>query len=152
MEIKLAKQMAEGLMAQHGIHSWVVVFDNAKTRKGQTRFNQMEISLSAPLTEINPVEQVRNTILHEIAHVLVGRGHGHDDAWRAKAIQIGCTGETCTATVNRLPGRYIVKCNHCTGIVSEYYRKPKLENCWHMKCGRVSKNKLELVLNEGLTR
>lgn len=139
-------------MVQHGVQSWVVVFDNAKTRKGQTRFCQREISLSAPLTEINPMEQVRNTILHEIAHVLVGSWHGHDETWRFKALQIGCNGQTCTPSVNRLPGRYIVKCNHCKGIVQEYYRKPKLENCWHLECGRISKNKLELVLNEGLTR
>jgi len=152
MELKLAKQMAEELMGQHSIHGWVVVFDNAKTRKGQTRFRQREISLSAPLTERNPVEQVRNTILHEIAHVLVGVGHGHDDVWRSQAIKIGCNGQTCTSTVNRIPGRYIVKCLHCNGVVSEYYRKPKIENCWHMKCGRISKNRLELVLNEGLTR
>lgn len=152
MELKLAKQMAEGCMVQHGIYSWVVVFDNAKTRKGQTRFRQREMSLSAPLTEINPVEQVRNTILHEVAHILVGSGHGHDDVWRSKAIEIGCTGDTCTPTVNRLPSRYMLKCNHCSEIVAHYYRRPKVKNYWHMQCGRISKNKLELVVNEDLTR
>lgn len=152
MEKNLAKQMAEDLMGQYGIYSWTVVFDSAKTRKGQTRFRQREISLSAPLTEINPVEQVRNTILHEIAHVMVGPGHGHDDVWRSKAIEIGCTGQTCTPVINRLPGRYIVKCKHCDGIVQQYYRRPKLINCWHVKCGRISINRLELVVNEDLTK
>jgi predicted SprT family Zn-dependent metalloprotease len=139
-------------MAQHGLTSWVLVFDNAKMRKGQTRFVKRQISLSAPLTEANPIEQVRNTILHEIAHVLVGPNHGHDNIWRSKAISIGCNGQTCTSTVNRLPGRYLLKCKHCTQIVHEYYRKPKIENCWHSKCGRISINRLELVLNEGLTK
>jgi predicted SprT family Zn-dependent metalloprotease len=147
MEIKLAKQLAEQLMAQHGIHSWIVVFDNAKTRKGQTRFRRQEISLSTPLTEFNPVEQVRNTILHEIAHVLVGEGHGHDETWRFKAIQIGCTGQTCTPVVNRIPGRYTIKCNNCGESIGEYYRRPKIANCWHLKCGRASINKLEIVIN-----
>lgn len=146
MEIKLAKQMAEELMAQHGINSWIVVFDNAKTRKGQTRFLAQEISLSAPITEINPVEQVRNTILHEIAHVLVGSGHGHDEIWRSKAISIGCNGQTSTSTVNHIPSHYELKCNHCGEMVAEYYRRPKVKDCWHMKCGRISKNKLELIV------
>lgn len=137
--------MAEELMELHEIHGWDVVFDNAKTRKGQTHFSFQEISLSAPLTELNPVEQVRNTILHEIAHVLVGPYHGHDDVWRSKAIEIGCTGQTCTPTVNSVPARYIVKCKHCNDIVQQYYRRPKLVNCWHMKCGRISINRLELV-------
>jgi|SRR5665213_1460397 len=147
MEIKLAKQMAEELMAQHGINSWIVVFDNAKTRKGQTRFRRQEISLSAPLTELNPVEQVRNTILHEIAHVLVGSGHGHDDIWRSKAIEIGCNGQTCTTTVNRVPSKYSLKCTNCNQIFNSYYRRPKIVNCWHLKCGRAAINKLELIVH-----
>ena len=147
MEIKLAKQMAEELMAQHGIHSWVVVFDNATTRRGQTRFRKQEISLSKPITELNPVEQIRNTILHEIAHVLVGEGHGHDDIWRSKAIEIGCTGQTCTPTVNKVPGKYSLKCTHCGEVFNTYYRRPKIVNHWHQKCGRIAINKLELIVN-----
>lgn len=136
-------------MAKHGINSWIVVFDNAKTRKGQTRFRKQEISLSKPITEINPVEQVLNTILHEIAHVLVGANHGHDDIWRSKALEIGCNGQTCTTSVNRVPGRYTVKCNHCSGVVQTYYRRPKINNHWHLKCGRESMNKLEIIESKG---
>ena len=147
MEIKLAKKMAEDLMEQHGIHSWIVVFDNAKTRKGQTRFRKQEISLSQPITELNPVEQVRNTILHEIAHVLVGPDHGHDDIWRSKAIEIGCNGQTCTTSVNSIPYRYTVKCLHCGEQVQFCHRKPKIANFWHKKCGRISMNRLELITN-----
>ena len=147
MELKLAKQMAEQLMTQHGINSWIVVFDNAKTRRGQTRFRKQEISLSRFITEMNPIEQIRNTILHEIAHILVGPDHGHDDIWRSKAIEIGCNGQTCTTIINKIPHKYVLNCNHCGGIVGNYYRRPKVENCWHLKCGKVSKNKLELIIN-----
>ena len=33
------------------------------------------------------------SLLHEIAHALVGRKHNHDAEWKAKAREIGCTGE-----------------------------------------------------------
>jgi hypothetical protein len=39
-------------------------------------------------------ELIRDTILHEVAHALVGENHNHDEAWRAKAIELGATGET----------------------------------------------------------
>lgn len=35
--------------------------------------------------------EVRNTVCHEIAHALVGRGHGHDAVWLCKALELGMT-------------------------------------------------------------
>jgi predicted SprT family Zn-dependent metalloprotease len=145
MELSLAKRMIEELLAQHGVDSWAVVFDNAVRRRGQTNYDKKEISLSIPITVNNPIEQVRNTILHEVAHVLVGQGHGHDNVWRTKAVEIGCTGETCTTILNRVPRVYALKCNHCGETFDEFYRRPKTVDRWHIKCGRVSKNKLELI-------
>ena len=37
------------------------------------------------------IDHIRDTILHEIAHALVGPCHGHDAVWRQKAREIGCT-------------------------------------------------------------
>jgi SWI/SNF-related matrix-associated actin-dependent regulator 1 of chromatin subfamily A len=37
-------------------------------------------------------QQFKDTILHEIAHAIVGPHHGHDEVWRGKAVEIGCTG------------------------------------------------------------
>jgi len=34
-------------------------------------------------------ELVRDTLLHEIAHALVGTAHGHDEVWKAKCLEIG---------------------------------------------------------------
>ncbi len=36
-----------------------------------------------------------NTMLHEIAHSMVGPHHGHDSVWKKTAIEIGCDGEPC---------------------------------------------------------
>jgi predicted SprT family Zn-dependent metalloprotease len=47
------------------------------------------------LVELNDEAKVRDTILHEIAHAMVGRLHGHDFKWKHTAQQIGCTGERC---------------------------------------------------------
>jgi hypothetical protein len=43
----------------------------------------------------NGAEEIVDTILHEIAHALVGPRHGHDTVWKAKCTDIGARPERC---------------------------------------------------------
>lgn len=95
MELIEARSLATDLMAQHGLTGWRLVFDNAKMRAGVCRPGRREIGLSRVLTGLHTRAEVRDTILHEIAHALVGPSHGHDAVWRAKALAIGSTGGRC---------------------------------------------------------
>ena len=72
MDVEDAVAVARGLLAEHGLTGWSVVLDRAKTRAGVCRADRREIGLSAPLTALHSPEEVRDTILHEIAHALVG--------------------------------------------------------------------------------
>lgn len=94
MELHEVRVMALSLMRHHGLADWRLVFDRAKTRAGQCRFQVREISLSAPLMQLQDASEVRETILHEIAHALAGPAHGHDRVWREQARAIGASGET----------------------------------------------------------
>lgn len=91
MEITAALALGRRLLREHSLDDWRVVADHAKTRAGACRFRTKTISLSRPLTALHDEELVRDTILHEIAHALVGPTHGHDRVWRATARQIGCS-------------------------------------------------------------
>ncbi len=97
MDLGDAFAMAEDLLEHHGLSAWTVTYDGAKRRAGICRFGPRVIGLSAPLTALHPEHEVRDTILHEIAHALAGPKHGHDEAWRAIARSIGCSGERCVA-------------------------------------------------------
>jgi hypothetical protein len=48
------------------------------------------IILNAHHVDQHPVAELTNTIKHEVAHALVGAGHGHNETWAAKAREIGC--------------------------------------------------------------
>lgn len=97
--------------------------DRAKTRAGQCRFGTRTISLSEPLTRLHSDADVHDTILHEIAHALVGPEHGHDAVWRAKAISIGCSGERLVdADAPRVEGPWAGVCS--AGHVYRRHRRP----------------------------
>jgi predicted SprT family Zn-dependent metalloprotease len=95
METTTAARLARSLMNDHGLGHWSFQFDRAVRRLGVCNYRTQTIGLSKQLTALNDEDRVRNTILHEIAHALVGSGHGHDYVWQAKARQIGCDGQRC---------------------------------------------------------
>jgi len=97
MDLDEAAKLGRRLLDQHGLGDWSILFDRAKRRAGICRPGRKQIGLSAPLTSIHPEAEVRDTILHEIAHALVGAHHGHDAVWRATALRIGCSGARCTS-------------------------------------------------------
>lgn len=95
MDLVVAVTLAEELLAAHGLNDWQVRLDAARRRAGVCHFDTRVIGLSAPLTRLHDEAEVRDTILHEIAHALAGPRHGHDATWRRIAQQIGCSGERC---------------------------------------------------------
>lgn len=123
MEITAALTLGRRLLREHGLGDWSIRTDRAKTRAGVCRFGTHTISLSAALTHLHDEAEVRDTILHEIAHALVGPFHGHDDVWRAKAVEIGCSGErTVPSTAPRVEGPWRGVCPQ--GHVSTRHRRP----------------------------
>ena len=113
-------QMANTLLAEHGLkqRGWIFDFDNAVSRCGCCRYRSRRITLSKHYATLNNEANVKDTILHEIAHALVGPGHGHDHVWKAKAIEIGCKGYRCKSEDTHegfvtIPTKYIATCNSC---------------------------------------
>jgi predicted SprT family Zn-dependent metalloprotease len=106
-----ARALAVGLMARHGLAGWRLVFDNAKTRAGVCRSDRKEIGLSRALTRLHSQAHVTDTVLHEIAHALVGPHHGHDEVWRAATLHIGGSGTRCVPhDAPRVEGSWVGVC------------------------------------------
>jgi predicted SprT family Zn-dependent metalloprotease len=103
VDLRDAFAMAEYLLEVHGLEDWEVVYDNAKLRAGICKYAERTIGLSAPLTAVHTEDDVRDTILHEIAHALVGPRHGHDRTWQAMARRIGSSGDRCVSPESPTP-------------------------------------------------
>lgn len=115
MELSDAEELALALMREHGLlPRWKFAFDRAVRRFGSCNERKRLITLSARLTELNSQYQVRDTILHEIAHALVGVRAGHGRKWRKMASIIGCNARSCYGDEVRQPaGRFVGRCPTC---------------------------------------
>jgi len=96
MNLQAAQTLALQLMELHGLiqDKWFFQFNNRKNAAGICNYSKHSIELSRPLTELSDEVDVKDTILHEIAHAFT-KGHHHDYVWQRKAKEIGCNGLRC---------------------------------------------------------
>lgn len=111
------------LMREHGLDDWEFRWDQAKRRLGKCSFRTRVISLSRPLAEVNSFEDSIATVLHEIAHALVGSGHGHDQVWKAMVASIGGRPERLADNTVELPPTWIGRCPSCGWLHGTHRRR-----------------------------
>lgn len=124
MEQLDAYNLSKKLIAEHGLVGWTFRFDNAVRRFGACHYGLRQITLSKKLTELNSEAEVKNVILHEIAHAKAGQRCGHNWEWKMVAKSIGCTGDRCYgAEVTKPAANYIGTCQNCNRKIERYKRK-----------------------------
>jgi predicted SprT family Zn-dependent metalloprotease len=111
--IESVLKQAEELLKLHGLKKWQFKFDQSTRRAGCCNYRDKTISIAFDLARSGSNADIHDTILHEIAHALVGKKHNHDAVWKAKAMEIGCSGERTHKLTFVLP-RWNVTCgNSC---------------------------------------
>lgn len=132
--------LARELMNQHGLGDWVFQYDRAKKRAGRCNIRKKIISLSYHYVSLNDDEDIKDTILHEIAHALAKEDENshrwHGDKWKAICLQIGAKPIRCYDSNVKMPkGRYRAVCNSCQREFHRH-RRPKYNNySYCLKCG-----------------
>ena len=130
--LQRAKEMAMDAFEKHGLRQagWTFGFDSSVRRLGNTKYGRKFISISRHMVLASSDARVLNTILHEVAHALVGHTAAHGPVWKQKAIEIGCDGKTTDNGPRFAEGRYKFKCSGAT-----------CTNEWHFqrRCPRSTK-------------
>jgi predicted SprT family Zn-dependent metalloprotease len=104
---------ADRLLKKYQLEDWRFRFDHCTRRAGCCHYHHQTISLSFDLARNAADADIQETLLHEIAHALVGKKHHHDGVWKAKAREIGASGERCHRLRFSTP-RYTITCeNRC---------------------------------------
>lgn len=133
MNLTAAQRHMRDLMHQHGLGNWHFEFDRAVKRRGQCNHTDRKITMSRRLTELATEDEAEQTMLHEIAHALVGAGHGHDRVWLAKARSIGYRGHRTSTRQNEVAAPWVGTCPN--GHESGKHRRPTRTS----SCGRCSR-------------
>lgn len=126
-----AFKMLEEELGAHGLVDlgWKGELDRARRRFGVCRMSDRVISVSRVLAELNSVDEVRDTILHEIAHALAwekyGENCGHDARWKEICVEIGARPERCYDEEVVQPDLPWALCHVETGeVFATYARRP----------------------------
>ncbi len=71
-----------------------LITDINKPFLGLCSYKDKCIILNAHHIDIHPDVEIEDTIKHEVAHALTP-GNGHNEVWRAKAVELGCSPSPC---------------------------------------------------------
>jgi predicted SprT family Zn-dependent metalloprotease len=135
---RAAYDLALVLMALHGLHGWGFRFNRRKSQMGVCFYPQRgkpgRIELSIYFVEKNPDDEIRDTILHEIAHALIGPAHAHDAVWKAKCLEIGAVPKRC-GRVEMPVGKWRAVCPGCRTNFHRHRRPKRLKGFYCRACG-----------------
>ncbi len=130
-DIKEVGTLAASLMNKHCLLDWTFSFDSAPSRSGCCYFDRKQITLSKKLVGKWTQGEIKDTLLHEIAHALAGPDAGHGPVWKAKAKEIGCSASVYHHHTFTDP-KYVVACS-CGKTRRGRYRLSKKIN-WTRMC------------------
>ena len=126
---------ADALIRLHLNDTWSFAFDNAKTRAGLTNYTKRTITVSRYLASKWDDDDIHQTLLHEVAHAMVGPKAGHGPEWRRVARDIGYIGgRTHRGEIASETAKWIGVCPR--GHEHFRFRKPtRIASCMHCAPG-----------------
>jgi predicted SprT family Zn-dependent metalloprotease len=150
MKLSEVEQLAKEKMAKYLSPEWTFAWTVNIGSIGLCKYSTKQIVLSKSWMEAMERGEVFDTILHEIAHALVGPGNGHNKVWKTMARSIGAKPKSsvslsyetterarCNKSAflkGRQPGETVVKyapkppkyviIDPAGEIVKRYYKKP----------------------------
>jgi predicted SprT family Zn-dependent metalloprotease len=135
------------LMTKYGLirRGWTFKLNNRKRSLGVCKYGPRRIEISRHIISL-PREQIIDTILHEIAHALVGGGHGHNHVWKAMCRKIGCRPERLAPVSMDVEPKYYLSCVDCDAKWPRHRRPKRGMSYTCTRCKKQGKQgKVELV-------
>ena len=128
---KSMSKKAREIMNDHGLQEWNLVIDNARSRLGCCKYDKKTITLSKRHLDLDKEWEIIDTILHEVAHALVGPDHWHDNVWKSMCVKIGAKPNRCKSVSDNFhdDAPLVAKC--CN---KKFYRYKKPSKNFTYRC------------------
>lgn len=107
---------------ENNISNWTITFKfRGKMSLGQTVYKIKEVQISKYLIARGNMEQLKQVILHEIAHIMAP-GDGHGEVWRQQCVKLGYYGDKYAPATFELPSKWSFTCV-CPGRIGRRHVK-----------------------------
>lgn len=93
-------ETTNALLEEWCLDGWTVEFGSAKKRLGSCNYNNKVLRFSRVFIAQATWREIEDVILHEVAHAMVGPGHGHGELWKNTAEMIGLDNPSRTMNVD----------------------------------------------------
>lgn len=138
-EKKMRQAVLRGaqLMIDNGLGDWTVKLSNTRKSLADTNSHRKTIRYSKHFLRVTDKATFDGVTMHEIAHALVGAGHGHDNVFKAKVREIdpvNCFDDMVVPNEVKI-SVYRLECPECgteggcnrkrTGICANCYKEGK---------------------------
>lgn len=118
-------------MDEYSLNDWQFGWDHARRRLGVCRLQKKTITLSTHFVRANleAPHEIRDTILHEIAHALAWTLHGdrsHGQQWKAICREIGAVPRAAARqeAIRVTAYKYALRLKTTGEIIAKYHRRP----------------------------
>ncbi len=112
-KLRVAILRGAQLMTKHGLGHWKMKLVNRKRNIAQTDYMENSIIFNQRFIRVSTEEQFVGIALHEIAHALVGIGHGHDGVFKQMCSKISPNNDYVNSRTTVLIGDYTLTCPSC---------------------------------------
>jgi predicted SprT family Zn-dependent metalloprotease len=150
MTLEEARALALQLMDHFALFTTKLEFNRRKRTMGCYHVQRDTIYLSSAFIAVLDEDEIRDTILHEIAHALHfrdgNRGPSHGREWQRWAILVGARPVAKSDVGKTPPSKYVLECCGC-GYQQPRHRRPKYTNYSHRRC-RLAGKESRMLLKE----
>lgn len=131
--LKLRKAMLKSadLLIENGLSDWTLKINNKRSALAETYFSRKTIMFSKHFMLAADKDQLIGVTLHEVAHALLGPGHGHNREFKKLCEKISPNADYAVRSVDVPIRKYLVECKKCGAKGSTNVNKDRYcGTCW----------------------
>ncbi len=136
--------IAKGLIAKQ----WSFQWSRGRRQLGSCHYTPKYITLSIHYVAVATDEEVKDTVNHEIAHIIAGPYAHHGPEWRKACVITGAKPLRCAKNVD-VPSKYIGTCQVCN---HKYKANRMLKNMNRRICAKEACRRPGLYIKWNINR